>query len=91
MYKSTFCCGECEFPVKLDLFFLNIYYEEICCLTGRTGRAGRGGKAVTFFTEDDAVNLRRSVKRFKVIQMLGNNVILDYKLCVHYSYFISKT
>ena len=66
MYKSTFYCVECEIPVKLDLFpYTNINYEEICCLTGRTGRAGRGGKAVTFFTEDDAVNLRRSVKRFK--------------------------
>lgn len=26
---------------------------------GRTGRAGRDGQAVTFFTEDDIVNLRR--------------------------------
>ncbi|XP_071448067.1 probable ATP-dependent RNA helicase DDX52 isoform X2 [Hetaerina americana] len=27
---------------------------------GRTGRAGRPGKAITFFTEDDSVNLRSS-------------------------------
>ena len=26
---------------------------------GRTGRAGRRGKAITLFTEDDVVNLRR--------------------------------
>jgi len=25
---------------------------------GRTGRAGRPGKAITFFTDTDAVNLR---------------------------------
>ena len=28
---------------------------------GRTGRAGRRGHAITFFTEDDALNLRRCV------------------------------
>jgi len=28
---------------------------------GRTGRAGRPGKAITFYTEDDIVNLRRYV------------------------------
>jgi superfamily II DNA/RNA helicase len=28
---------------------------------GRTGRAGRPGKAITFFTEEDSVNLRRFV------------------------------
>ena len=33
---------------------------------GRTGRAGRMGKAVTFFTEDDVVNLRRYV-RFAIL------------------------
>jgi len=26
---------------------------------GRTGRAGRPGKAITFFTEDDTIGLRR--------------------------------
>ena len=38
------------------LYFLILYV-----LTGRTGRAGRKGQAVTFFTEDDKVNLRRFV------------------------------
>jgi len=28
---------------------------------GRTGRAGRRGKAITLYTEDDIVNLRRCV------------------------------
>jgi len=27
--------------------------------TGRTGRAGHKGKAITFFTQQDTVNLRR--------------------------------
>lgn len=35
-----------------------------CGLPGRTGRAGRPGKAITFFTEDDSVNLRRLVTMF---------------------------
>ena len=29
---------------------------------GRTGRAGRPGKAITFYAEDDIVNLRRYVR-----------------------------
>lgn len=36
--------------------FIFIYIE-----TGRTGRAGHKGKAVTFFTQQDTVNLRRYV------------------------------
>jgi len=29
--------------------------------SGRTGRAGRSGTAITFFVDEDAVNLRRLV------------------------------
>lgn len=35
----------------------------VCGCTGRTGRAGRPGKAVTFYTEEDIVNLRRYTAR----------------------------
>ena len=35
----------------------------MCGCTGRTGRAGRPGKAVTFYTEEDIVNLRRYAAR----------------------------
>jgi hypothetical protein len=45
---------------------------------GRTGRAGRTGKAVTFFTEDDVVNLRRYVsmilRLIQTIQLLSKTV-----------------
>ena len=35
----------------------------MCGSIGRTGRAGRPGKAVTFYTEEDIVNLRRYAAR----------------------------
>ena len=35
-----------------------IKFLEVFPFIGRTGRAGREGQAVTFFTEDDMVNLR---------------------------------
>jgi hypothetical protein len=56
------------FHVLCGLHIMNILKHRLCmyhrflsyCLSlGRTGRAGRPGKAVTFFTEDDTVNLRR--------------------------------
>jgi len=34
----------------------------VCLYIGRTGRAGRRGRAITFYTEDDIVNLRRCVQ-----------------------------
>ena len=41
--------------------------------SGRTGRAGRPGKAITFFTEDDATNLRRCAIRIIVFHQLYEN------------------
>ena len=42
----------------------------MCGCTGRTGRAGRPGKAVTFYTEEDKVNLRRyTVRPFLLLSM----------------------
>lgn len=41
--------------------FLKYYYTFpfYFVFLGRTGRAGRPGKAITFFTEDDTISLRR--------------------------------
>ena len=38
-----------------------LIFMSVCVYAGRTGRAGRPGKAITFYTEADIVNLRRSV------------------------------
>jgi len=49
---------------------------------GRTGRAGRPGKAVTFFTDTDTVNLRWSVQfssvQFTLQQMFSEIVCVDF-------------
>ena len=37
------------------------FYFHVYNYAGRTGRAGRPGKAITFYTVDDIVNLRRYV------------------------------
>lgn len=43
---------------------------------GRTGRAGQRGKAITFYTQNDVVNLRRFVHVCGVIliNVINNNV-----------------
>ena len=43
----------------------------MCGCTGRTGRAGRPGKAVTFYTEEDIVNLRRYTVRPFLLLLLS--------------------
>ena len=48
----------------------------MCTCTGRTGRAGRPGKAITFYTEDDIMNLRRYVG----VKVVGNPLTSSLEL-----------
>jgi hypothetical protein len=56
--------GTCQQVTHISIFssdILKYHYNFLFYFMplGRTGRAGRPGKAITFFTEDDTISLRR--------------------------------
>jgi hypothetical protein len=56
--------GTCQQVTHISVFssdILKCHYNFLFYFMpiGRTGRAGRPGKAITFFTEDDTISLRR--------------------------------
>ena len=60
---GTYMSCTCTYSLGLSEDWLGLPFSKLVVpsfTTGRTGRAGRQGHAITFFTEDDAVNLRRS-------------------------------